>query len=178
MKTLLAECTIPVKFCQLNVQHRYQVSGILIKSGEPLARRYYKWHPEKRRKREKWQNYGSYGGRYGGRQGSRGDLTSRDEMMSRAGMASRAGVWWPRYGGPEGQRADARTDARNDERNDEQNEERNGARTDDSLAIHYTNSAIPIIYAMVLGDRSVRYANQYSNSKIATEIKAVDWQLT
>ena len=82
------------------------------------------------------------------------------------------------YGGREGQRADARTDARNDERNDEQNEERNGARTDDSLAIHYTNSAIPIIYAMVLGDRSVRYANQYSNSKIATEIKAVDWQLT
>jgi hypothetical protein len=82
------------------------------------------------------------------------------------------------YGGPEGQWADAWTDARNDERNDEQNEERNGARTNDSLALHYTNSAIPIIYAMVLDDRSVRYANQYSNSKIATEIKAVDWQLT
>ena len=30
---------------------RYQVSGILILPGEPLAKGYYKWHPEKKDKK-------------------------------------------------------------------------------------------------------------------------------
>ena len=32
---------------------RYQVSGILIYSGEALARGYYNWHPEKKKKGKK-----------------------------------------------------------------------------------------------------------------------------